>query len=310
MKAKSSISKSKKRLGFKYFLLIVPFLLLTLVFAYYPLFGWVYSLYDYRPPLKLSQVEFVGLKWFKYMFQNKGQVKQLMEVMRNTFVMSGLALATSIFPVIFAIFLNEIKAKKFKSVVQTLTTLPNFISWVLVYSVAFALFSNTGMFNTMLMNLGIIDTPIKILDNGDFTYLKMLLWSIWKGLGWGAILYLAAIAGTDQELYEAARVDGAHRFHLMRHITLPALLPTFFVLLMLSIANFLNNGMDQYFVFQNAFNKDQIQVLDLYVYNLGIGSSNSIPLATAISILKSLVSVTLLIIVNTLSKKTRGESII
>lgn len=310
MAAKSQLSKKRKNTGIKYFLLIVPFLLLTLVFSYYPLYGWIYSLYDYRPPLKLSQVDFVGLKWFKYLFANTGQIKQLMQVMKNTFVMSGLALATSILPVMFAIFLNEIKAKKFKSIVQTLTTLPNFISWVLVYSVAFALFSSSGMFNSLLMNMGVIEAPIKILDNGDFTYLKMLLWSIWKGLGWGAILYLAAIAGTDQELYEAAKVDGAHRFHLMRHITLPALLPTFFVLLMLSIANFLNNGMDQYFVFQNAFNKEQIQVLDLYVYNLGIGSSNSIPLATAISILKSIVSVSLLIGVNTLSKKLRGESII
>ena len=99
-------------------------------------------------------------------------------------------------------------------------------------------------------------------------------------------MYLAAIAGVDQELYEAARVDGAGRFKLMRHITLPSLMPTFFVLLMLSVANFLNNGMDQYFVFQNAFNKTHIQVLDLYVYNLGI-SGSSISLATAISMMKS-----------------------
>jgi multiple sugar transport system permease protein/putative aldouronate transport system permease protein len=217
---------------------------------------------------------------------------------------------TSGLPLIFAIFLNEIKASKFKRLVQTLTTLPNFISWVLVYAVAFALFSNSGMVNSVLVDLGIVDQPIKILDSGDHTYLKMLLWSTWKGLGWGAILYLAAIAGTDQELYEAAKVDGANRFHLMRHITLPAMIPTYFVLLMLSIANFLNNGMDQYFVFQNAFNKEQIQVLDLYVYNLGIGTSNSIPLATAISVLKSLISVTLLVSVNGLSKKVRDESII
>lgn len=122
-------------------------------------------------------------------------------------------------------------------------------------------------------------------------------------------MYLASIAGVDTELYEAARVDGANRFQLMRNITLPALMPTFFVLLMLSIANFLNNGMDQYFVFQNSFNKTHIQVLDLYVYNIGM-TGNSLSLATAISMLKSLVSVTLLVIVNFVSKKTRGESII
>lgn len=304
------IKKQKRRQSIKLFLLIVPFLVLTLLFAYYPLYGWVYSLYDYRPPLTLAQSEFVGFKWFRYLFQSKGQINQLLQVLKNTFIMSGLNIATSILPLIFAIMLNEIKYKKFKSIVQTLTTLPNFIGWVLVYSVAFALFSTTGMMNSILMDLNIITEPIKILDSGDYTYFKMLAWSLWKGLGWGAILYLAAIAGTDQELYEAARVDGAHRFHLMRHITLPALLPTFFVLLMLSVANFLNNGMDQYFVFQNAFNRDKIQVLDLYVYNLGLGSNNSIPLATAISILKSVVSVTLLIVVNTLSKRVRGRSIV
>ena len=122
-------------------------------------------------------------------------------------------------------------------------------------------------------------------------------------------MYLAAISGVDQELYEAARVDGAGRFKLMRHITLPALMPTFFVLLMLSIANFLNNGMDQYFVFQNAFNMDTIQVLDLYVYNLAMGSG-SYSVSTALSMLKSLISVILLCGANTLSKVLRGDGFI
>lgn len=137
----------------------------------------------------------------------------------------------------------------------------------------------------------------------------MTLWNLWKDLGWGAIMYLSAIAGIDEELYEAAKVDGANRFQLMKNITLPALMPTFFVLLMMSVANFLNNGMDQYYVFQNAFNKAHIQVLDLYVYNIGM-TGNSLSLATAISMLKSVISVSLLAIVNFVSKKTRGASII
>ena len=179
----------------------------------------------------------------------------------------------------------------------------------MVYSVAFCLFSNTGMVNTLLQNLGWIFEPIKFLDSDSHTWLTMLLWNTWKGLGWGAIMYLASITGIDQEQYEAARVDGANRFQLMRHITFPALLPTYFVMLMLSVANFLNNGMDQYFVFQNSFNKAHIQVLDLYVYNIGMTGS-SLSLATAISMLKSVVSVVLLFVVNFVSKKTRGESII
>lgn len=192
---------------------------------------------------------------------------------------------------------------------QTFTTLPNFISWVLVYSVAFALFSSTGMVNSLLENLGVITEPLKFLDSDSHTYLWMLLWNTWKGLGWGAIIYLASIAGIDQELYEAASIDGANRFQLMKNITLPALLPTFFIMLMLAISNFLNNGLDQYFVFQNSFNKEHIQVLDLYVYNIGMtGSSYS--LATAISMLKSIISVALLSVCNFVSKKTRGESMI
>lgn len=306
---KNQTKKKKNWEGKKLFLLILPFLILSFLFSYFPLHGWVYALYDYRAPLKLSQCEFVGLKWFKTLFSNKTQVAQLIQVMKNTFAMSLLGIATSFLPVLFAVFLNEIKCKWFKNLVQTFTTLPNFISWTLVYSVAFCLFSSSGMLNTVLQNIGIISEPLKILDSGEHVWLQMLLWNTWKGLGWGAIMYLAAIAGIDQELYDAGKVDGAGRWQLIKNITIPSLMPTYFVMLMLSVANFLNNGMDQYYVFQNSFNKQTIQVLDLYVYNIGM-TGRSLSLATAIGILKSAVSVTLLAIVNFVSKKTRGESII
>ena len=295
--------------GKKMFLLILPFLILSFMFSYFPLHGWIYAFYDYRAPMKLSQCEFVGFKWFQMLFSNPTQVKQLLTVLRNTFAMSLLGIATSFLPVLFAVFLNEIKCKWFKNCVQTLTTLPNFISWTLVYAVAFCLFSSTGMVNSVLQNWGWISAPIKFLDSSQHVWLRMILWSTWKGLGWGAIMYLAAIAGIDQEMYEAARVDGAGRWQLIKNITIPSLMPTYFVMLMLSVANFLNNGMDQYYVFQNSFNKDAIQVLDLYVYNIGM-TGKSLSLATAIGVMKSLVSVTLLMIVNFTSKKVRGESII
>ena len=306
---KEKPKKKKLDQGKRMFLYMLPFLLLCFAFSYFPLHGWIYSFYDYKPPLKLSQCNFMGLRWFKMIFGNPAQVSQLFIVMRNTFAMSFLNIATSVLPLFFAVFLNEIKCKWFRKMVQTLTTIPNFISWVLVYAVAFCLFSNTGMVNTVFQNLGVILKPIKFLDSDSHTYIAMLLWSTWKGLGWGAIMYLASIAGIDQEMYEAARVDGAGRFQLMRYITLPELMPTYFVMLMLSVANFLNNGMDQYFVFQNAFNKAHIQVLDLYVYNIGMTGS-SLSLATAISMLKSLISVTLLMAVNGISKKIRGVSLV
>jgi multiple sugar transport system permease protein/putative aldouronate transport system permease protein len=309
MSTSKHVKNGHSKRGKQLFLLTLPFLVLVFAFSYFPLHGWIYAFYDYKAPLKLFQTDFVGFKWFKLLFANNMQLKQLGQVLQNTFAMSTIGIATSFLPVLFAVFLNEIKCTPFKKLVQTLTTIPNFISWVLVYSIAFNLLSNTGLVNTLLQEWGITDSVINFLDSDKHTYLAMWLWGTWKGLGWGAIMYLAAIAGIDQELYEAAKVDGANRFKLMKYITIPELMPTFFVLLMLSVANFINNGMDQYYVFQNAFNKEHIQVLDLYVYNIGM-SGSSLSLATAISMMKSIVSVTLLIFINFVSKKTRGQSII
>ncbi|MBE5960760.1 MAG: sugar ABC transporter permease [Lachnospiraceae bacterium] len=306
--------QKKKRRGvpekYRLFLIALPFLALVFIFSYVPLYGWRYAFYDYKPPLKLSQCDYVGFKWFTMLFQNKGWVTQILNVLKNTFAMSGLGILVSVLPVAFAIFLSEIKCKWAKNLIQTLTTLPNFISWVIVYSVAFSLFSTTGMVNSVLGDLGLISSPISFLDSPNHVWLKMCFWGVWKGVGWSSIMYLAAISSCDQELYEAARVDGAGRFRLMWHITLPQLLPTYFVLLMLSVANILSNGMEQYYVFANAFNKDKIQVLDYYVYTISMGGGNTYSLGVAIGILKSIVSVTLLIIVNSISKKVRGESIV
>ena len=306
----NQISKNKKLwLGLKLFLMVAPFLALTFLFSYFPLYGWVYSFYDFKPPLKLAQSPFVGFHWFKVLISSPAQIKQIIEVMRNTFAMSGISILTSWMPMAFAIFLSEIKAIKVKKSIQIFTTLPNFISWVMVYSLAYALFSSSGMYNQLLMSLGLTDKPILFLSSSRNTWISMGLWQIWKGLGWGAILYLASIAGIDPQLYEAAEIDGAGRFRLMWHITLPGLLPTYIVLLLLNIASLLNNGMEQFYVFQNAFNISHIQVLDLYVYNLGIGSG-SYSMATVISMLKSIVSVSLLLAVNRLSKTLRGETIV
>jgi len=293
----------------KLFLLISPFMVLLLVFCYYPLYGWIYAFYDFRPPMKLSDSEFVGLYWFKSMIENPVKINQLLQVFKNTLVVSSIGILFSWLPMAFAIFLSELNLKWFSKIVQTLTTLPNFISWVLVFFMAFSMFSTSGVVNTLLADKGFIEQPIQFLQSKEHIWIKMWLWGVWKGLGWGAIMYLAAISGLDQELFEAARVDGANRFKLIRHITIPGLLPTYFVLLILSLANFLNNGLEQYFMFQNSFNKSTIQVLDLYVYNIGM-TNGSYSLATAFSMFKSLFSVVLLFSVNKLSLKVRGESIV
>ncbi|MFE6971857.1 ABC transporter permease [Isoptericola sp. NPDC057653] len=305
----SAPRRAGKKPSRRMFLVILPFLLLVLVFSYLPLAGWATAFFDYRPALGLSGSEFVGLQWFRMLVSSPTQLQQIGQVMANTLAMSFLGIATSLLPVFFAMLLNEIRAPWFKNAVQTLTTLPNFISWVLVYMIAFSLFSTSGLVNSVLNDWGLITTPIKFLDTGEHVWLTMLLWSLWKGLGWGAIMYLAAITSIDPALYESARIDGAGRFQLMRYITFPQLMPTYVVLLVLSIANMLNNGMEQYYVFQNAFNKEHIQVLDLYVYNIGI-TGNSLSMATALGMLKSVISVLLLVTANAIAKRARGTSII
>ena len=305
-----AIQKNKKKWdSFKLFLYILPFLILVLIFSYYPLYGWIYAFFDYKPPKPFSWDDFVGLKWFYSLVETDVKINQLLQVLKNTFAMSAITLGTSWLPMIFAVFLNELKCVRFRKFVQTVTTLPNFISWVLVYSVAFSLFNSTGMMNTLLASLGIIspEEPILFLQSSDHVWLTQWLWLTWKNLGWASIMYIAAISGIDNEMYEAARVDGATRMKMIWYITLPSLLPTFFVLLMINIANFLNNGMEQYYVFQNAFNKEYIQVLDLYVYNTAMGAG-SYSVSVAISMLKSIVSLVLLFFANGASKLIRGES--
>ena len=295
---------------FRLFLMFLPVLLLTFVFCYLPIYGWRFAFFDYRVGDTLSMDNFVGLRWFTYLFENSATRADLLRVMRNTLIMSGLGIATSWLPIAFAVLLAEVRSSKFQRVVQTLTTIPNFISWVLVYAIAFAIFSTDGFVNSFLRNImHIAGANTDYLASADFTWVKMLLWGTWKGLGWSAIVYIAGIAGIDQQLYEAAKVDGANRFHCIQHITIPGLMPTYMVMLLMSIAGMLSNGMEQYLVFENAINHDVIEVLDLYVYNIGI-KAGLIPLSTVVGVFKSIIGVTLLFGANGISKLVRGESII
>ena len=295
---------------YRLFLMMLPVILLSFIFAYLPIWGWRYAFFDYKPGGTIGADNYVGLKWFGSLFNDPATVNDLVRVLRNTLIMSGLGIATSWLPIAFAVLLAEIRSSKFQRTVQTLTTIPNFISWVLVYAIAICIFSTDGFVNSFLTNvLQQTGANTNYLQIADHTWLKMLLWGTWKGIGWSAIIYIAGIAGIDQQLYEAARVDGANRFRCIWHITIPGLIPTYMVMLLMSIAGILSNGMEQYLVFENAMNKDVIEVLDLYVYHIGIGQ-NQIPLSTVVGISKSLIGVTLLFAANGISKAIRGESII
>lgn len=305
----SKEDKFEMAVCYKLFIMFLPFILLAFMFSYLPLYGWRYAFFDYHSgPGQLTMNDFVGFKWFRSLIENPETREDIVRVMKNTFIMSGLGIATSWVAMAFAIFLSEIKCGWFRRIVQVFTTIPNFISWVLVYAIAVAIFSDTGFLNQILTNITGVFHSRLYLQEQELLHIKMLLWGMWKGTGWSAIIYIAGISGIDQQLYEAATVDGAGRFQKMWHVTLPGLLPTYSVLLLMSVAGILSNGMDQYMVFTNAKTKNALEVLDLYVYELGIGSGK-IPLSTVVGMLKTVVSVVLLFVANGISKLVRGESI-
>ncbi len=306
---KPAEAKAEMQEQFKLFIMFLPVLLLSFVFAYLPIYGWRYAFYNAKAGDELTREIFVGWNNFTLLINDPGFSSRILQVLRNTLVMSGLGILTSWLPIAFAVLLAEVRYTKFQRTVQTLTTIPNFLSWVLVYAVALSIFSADGLINNLMAMLTTGHARTDFLASADGTWIKMLLWGTWKGLGWSAIIYVAGIAGIDQQLYEAARVDGANRFHCIWHITIPGLIPTYMVMLLMSIAGILSNGMEQYLVFSNPYNGNYIEVLDLYVYSLGIGN-NQLSVSTVVGILKSLIAVILLFGANGISKAVRGESII
>lgn len=309
MKTKNSqTSIRKKKDGWKLFLVALPFFALYFLFCYLPLSGWSYAFYDYKPGIQLKDCNFVGIKHFISMFQNPVIRRQFIQVMKNTIFFSCVSILTSFVPMFFAILLNEVRSKKIKKVVQTCTTIPNFISWILVYSVVFSMLSSSGFVNTILIKVGLIETGANYLAVGASSRIQMVVLSLLKGTGWGAIVYLASMGSIDQGLYDAAAIDGAGRFNKIRYVTIPGMMPTFLTLFLMSIGNFLNVGMEQFLIFSNAFNSEYIQTLDLYVYNQGI-LSNNISFSTAVGIYKSVIGILLLLVANWISGKVREEKI-
>lgn len=300
-------SRQKRIESFKLFLLILPCLALVFVFHYMPLWGWVYAFFQYKPGMSLANCKFVGFQNFTNLFGNPVMRQNLFRVLRNTLGIQFINYLLMPVPMLFAIFLSEIKSTRFQKCVQTLTTLPHFISWVIMFSLMSSLFGSSGLVNALMQKFG-AEMTVNILTTDKHVWLIQALLYTWKNLGWNAIIYFAAITGLDQEVNEAAMIDGANRWQRIRYITIPLLMPTFFVLLIMSIGNFLNSGIDQFLAFSNALNKEYIEVLDLYVYNLGIGSGQ-ISFSVAVGVMKSIIALILFGLANTASKKIRGTSV-
>ncbi|MEN6315704.1 MAG: ABC transporter permease subunit [Clostridiaceae bacterium] len=305
LKYRMGTGKHKK--SFTLILMTVPLFLFAMVFNYGPIWGWLMAFVNYTPGVSIFSSEFTGLKQFSYFFE-AGSL--FLPVLRNTLVLNLLALCMCPVPIIFALMLTESRSVLFKKAIQTVTSFPNFISWIIVYSVFFAFLSvEDGMINHLLLGLNIIKQPTDILADAGVAWFLQTFASIWKGMGWNAIIYLAAIAGIDKELYDAAEVDGAGRFKRILHITIPGLMPTFSVILILSVGNLINSGFDQFYVFDNALVHDKLNVIDTYTYRMGLQQFD-FSYATAVGIFKSLVSIVLLFTSNLISKAATGRSIV
>lgn len=301
----STVGKAKSKTRYKLLLLVAPFVLIVLVFYYMPLYGWIYTLYNYKPGIPLFKCEFVGLSNIKQLFIDE----MLPNVLRNTLVLSFLTIITTPVPVVFALLLTELGNKRFKKIVQTASTLPYYISWISVFSIAYAFFSNDGLVYQFMNLIGLSETSVNILGNERIAWFFQTALLLWKTTGYTAIIYFAAIAAVDTEQYSAAQIDGANKLQTIIYITLPGIASTYFVILLLTTANLLSNGFDQYFIFFNPRVAEKINVLDYYIYITGFQRTNDISYATTLGFFKTVISILLLFITNSMSKKLRGESL-
>lgn len=286
------------------YMMSVPFVALVFVFNYIPIWGWVMAFQRYRPGRPLWQQSWVGMQNFIDLFNDP----KFFLALRNTFGMSvyGLLIGFT-FPIAFAILLNELRSTRFKRTIQTISYLPHFVSWVVVANLVYAMLSTDGgPINRIIASLG--GQPIRFMAEGKYFWSVVVFSDLWKELGWNSIIYLAAITAIDPELYEAAKVDGANRLQLIRHITLPGISNIVIILLILSIGNLMSIGFEKQLLLGNPLVFDDSLVLDLYSLRYGIGM-NRFSFGTAINVVNSAVALVLLFTANTMFKKRTGRSV-
>lgn len=288
------------------YLMALPGFLAVLVFTYVPLFGWWMAFTKYQIGKPMFEAPWVGLKYFIEFFTDSAGAGN---VIINTVVMNVASLLLGlVLSMAFAVFLKEVRWKNYRRFVQSASFFPYFMSWVIVYAVIYALFCSDGAVNTSLFALGLIDKPINVLGNPDTSWGLIICVNIWAVLGYDSVMFIAAIAGIPEEQYEAARIDGATRFQEIRHITIPNLLPTLVVLLILGSGSIFNSYLDQFFIFTNTLNISTMEVFDYYIYRFGL-KLGSYSYATAVGIIKTFVGIVLLIGVNWLSRKFTERSL-
>lgn len=285
--------------------MIFPAIVVLIVFAYVPMYGIVIGFKDFNIINGIMGSPWVGLKYFKQFLHDPN----LLKILGNTLMLNVVGTAISFpAPIILAIFLNELPNGRFKKTTQTISYLPHFISWVIFAGLILELLRPTGIISDFTMFVGLSDKPVNFMAHGEWFYAIYILSSLIKGLGYGSILYVAALAGVDQEIYEAATVDGCSRFQKIFYISLPSILGTIVIMLILQIGSILNTSIENILMFQNPLNITFSETIDTYVYKIGIAQGR-MSYSTAVGILKSVVSIFLLVSANWFSNKVTEKSL-
>ena len=307
---KNASKAYKSRQRSFHIMLLAPCVVLV-IFNYLPVFGLVMAFQDYQPGLGFLKSEWVGLKNFETLLK----LPNFLPALRNTLVIAvGKIIGNLIIPIIFALLLNEVRNKWFKKTAQTITYLPYFLSWIVLSGIFINFLSqgstqsDTGFLNTVLMNFGLIETPIDFLGDKNLFPWSMIFTDIWKNFGYNAIVYLAALTGIDPGLYEAAAIDGAGRWKQTLHVTLPGIAPIIVLMTVLSIGNILNAGFDQIFNMYSASVYSTGDIIDTLVYRLGM-VNQQYSLSAAVGFFKSAVSGVLIIISYKLAEKFAGYQV-
>ena len=289
-----------------YVMLLLP-VALVIIFNYAAYPGLRMAFMDYKPSKGYSGSEWVGMKTFAKIFKDADFARAL----RNSIVFNLLDLLVGFpMPIILALMLNELRYQKFKKVSQTILYLPHFLSWAIVGSVALTMFMpSTGLVNVLLEKIGIGDGKFPFLNEKWHWAVTYLLIGVWQSMGWGTILYLAAITGINGELYEAAMIDGANRWKRMWHITLPGIKSTVVTLLIMNLGRVMGSNLERLKAFENSMVKDFQYQLAIYVYNKGLGN-NKYSMATAVGLFQSLVGLVLVILSDRIAKKLGEDGLL
>lgn len=294
--------KDWRRNKWKYILLI-PVIIYLILFCYKPMYGIIIAFKNYKPSRGILESNWVGLKHFINFFTSR----ECIRVIRNTFTISGLSILFGFpAPIILALLVNEIKHARFKKVVQTVTYLPHFVSLVIICGLIKTFCLSDGIFNIIIEAFG--GQAKNLLEDKSLFYTIFIASDIWQEIGWGSIIYLAAIAGIDQEQYEAARIDGAGRFAQIFRITLPSIMPTITVLFIMRMGSVLNVGYEKVLLLYNPITYEVADIISTYVYRVGLVNAQ-FSFATAVSLVNSLVNILFLVITNAICNKVNGSGL-